>query len=122
VEEKVKLETVRNTVRIGVEHDRNVVVVPENIDRGAQLRHVYELQGGDTTVLMISDIRSTEDHSKEGVIEDNMVLQERLYRDLKPRQAMLKFRLPYSKVGITTYLAGDLKYGVYCPHASHGTK
>jgi hypothetical protein len=105
-----------------LENDSRVFVVKENITRIDQLDHLFLLKDPRATVLMISDIRSTAQHDREEVIQGNVELQQSLYEQLRPRRAMLKFRLPYSVVGTTRYLDGDLKYGVYCPHASHETR
>ena len=63
----------------------------------------------DKNVLFISDIRtgSIESHGDGGDVEINMEQQQKWTEIIKPKYAMLKFRLPWSP-GKTIYLAGDI--------------
>lgn len=97
---------------------------------------------GNFRLLYISDVRSTDYRvlsyvENEKGIQEDMKLQMEWYFVLKPHASMLKFRLPWSdtqsavpvpvsdapgdisdRVGITTYLDGDLYYPVFGPQTT----
>ena len=82
-------------------------------------RHVLRTQSAcDPQLLCVCDLRTNK--SEESVAED-MALQEELVASLRPFQASLKFKLPYSDQypQAIPYLAGTLHYQAFSPRVSH---
>jgi len=72
-------------------------------------------------VFMISDMRdldignakNKENIGKQNsIVQGDMKMQMKFYQDMKPKSALLKFRLPWLP-GKTTYLDGDIYYQVW---------
>jgi Poly A polymerase regulatory subunit len=77
-------------------------------------------------LLFICDIRNLahgkmDAASSEAAVVDDMTMQERWVRILKPSKSMLKFRLPYVP-GATEYLAGELLLPVWGPQTTTETR
>jgi len=86
-------------------------------------------------VLLISDIRTADtDREERSIVEEKIVqdmrLQEHIYNVLKPKKALLKFRLPYYYVptvaekykGKFEYLDGDVYLQAYSRKRSTETR
>lgn len=108
------------------EHRTNVTVHTKPLTSiEAELLHARHVQGSlsqeNPQLLCISDIRTRT--TEEGVMHD-MEVQKRILYYLKPYQASLKFKLPYSDsfpVDIT-YLDGKLMHQPYSRRVSHETR
>lgn len=80
-------------------------------------------QDDDHNTLFISDIRtgSTENEEWDEEIEDNMIMQKSWCDIMKPRRALLKFRLSWKRA-TTTYFSGTIFNQVWQPKTSTETR
>ena len=67
-------------------------------------------------IFFISDIRR--DAYDENMIKDDMTYQSDWHKILGSKRSMLKFRLPWTQQGSTSYLAGDIHLPVWGPQTT----
>jgi hypothetical protein len=127
--ESNKLIALNNTIVIKRETNPNVHVYQKNIDKSTaldlNLEHVKRPQtASDPQLLLISDIRTPLNTISELSVNMDMDFQVTLVRELKPYQASLKFKLPYTDNFFPEvfYLAGRLHYQPFSPRISHETR
>lgn len=120
------LYKLKNTIPIAREHRPNVRVQNYYVDynEAQRLRHRYVTRpqtDEDPQLLCISDIRTPMDRITESSVEYDMNQQRGLLQVLRPHQASLKFKMPYSENFPLTqvYLDGKLLYQPYSPRVSH---
>jgi len=116
----------QHTALVLTEHRPNVIVHTCNMDtakaRQVRMKYVKRTQtASDPQLLCISDIRTPSQHINEASVQRDMEIQHALVQQLKPFQASLKFRLPYSEKfpDTQTYLDGRLLYQPFSPKVSH---
>lgn len=122
----VKLKEIQHTLPVWREYNPNVIIHNQylNLEEALSLRQRYMLRpcsDQDPQVLFISDIRTV---SHEKGVESDMQLQMELTCMLKPYQASLKFKLPYSDTYPQTihYLDGTLMLQPFTRPWSHETR
>jgi hypothetical protein len=95
-------------------------------DNGMAEQHapLFEQSPADELKLFISDIRNRYKSDSEGTIQNDMYTQKKLYIALKPYQAMLKFKLPWTPPfgPSTIHPKGKIKYQIYSRPISHETR
>lgn len=89
-------------------------------------QHCYQYIKQSSNVLLISDLRTgdflEDDHATvEKHICDNMTSQRRWYDTIQPREAMLKFRLPWDSTE-SEYLNGTLHFQCFAGATSTETR
>lgn len=122
-----KLYELQHTVPIAREHRSNVHVHQRNIclpdTETLRAKYVSRPQTEkDPQLLCISDIRTSPyEVVNEYTITSDMDIQRQIVTALRPYQACLKFRLPYSKAypENSAYLDGSIMYQPYTPRVSH---
>jgi len=123
---KKVLWQLQHTALVLCEHRPNVIVHTCNMDmaRARQVRIKYAKRpqtATDPQLLCISDIRTPSQHISEASVQRDMDIQKALVEQLRPFQASLKFRLPYSESfpDTQTYFDGRLLYQPFSPRVSH---
>jgi len=117
------LEELRHTMVIQREHRPNVKVHSSELDyrQAVRLRSHYVTRpysDQDPQLLLISDIRT---NTSEHAVHADMEAQRSTCEALRPYQASLKFKLPYSDSfpALYPYLDGDLRLQPFSPRISH---
>jgi hypothetical protein len=120
------LYKLKNTILIAREHRPNVKVNLRLVDdcEARRLRYKYVVRpqsDNDPQLLCISDIRTPLEKITESSTEYDMMMQMELLAELRPYQATLKFKMPYSdKFPLEKlYLDGKLLFQPYSPKVSH---
>jgi hypothetical protein len=120
------LYKLKNTIPIAREHRPNVKVHARYVDtaEAQRLRSTYVTRPqteNDPQLLCISDIRTPLDRITETSVEYDMMMQRQLLMEMRPYQASLKFKMPYSDSFPLEkqYLDGKLLFQPYSPKVSH---
>lgn len=125
-----KLFALQNTVVVVRKQQANVRVHRENLSVQAACNlHTQVVRRpqteADPQMLVISDLRTPMLRITEHTVFRDMSVQLELLRALRPYQASLKFKLPYSTELFhpnTQYLPGSIRYQPLSPRISHETR
>ena len=91
------------------------IKVIQDLFTDALARELKERLAG-RNIFFISDIRR--DAYNENMIKDDMTYQSDWHKILGSKRSMLKFRLPWTQQGSTSYLAGDIHLPVWGPQTT----
>jgi len=123
-----KLSTLQNTVFVTRDKHPNVRVHRKNLNaQDASQLHSQVVRRpqteSDPQMLVICDLRTPMLRITEYTVHRDMKDQLDLLRALRPYQASLKFKLPYSTENFhIKYLPGSIRYQPFSPRVSHETR